>query len=179
MFENTVATWKRSSRRSRAHLKSKEERVKAWNPSEKSRILNGSSSFSHSCQKKIFFCEVLVIKFLGTDQKKKNLTTETKGRNCKTGKRSIPSSEKTYMCLSCNCQMHLTPECTALSTAAISGNKELGVNVMLLCNKCVENNERDNFIRGRALASVSEKLSTFDVGDKLKNMDKILTDLVD
>ena len=46
--------------------------------------------------------------------------------------------------------MHLTPECTALSIATISGIKELGVNVMVLCNKCVENNERDNFIRGRA-----------------------------
>ena len=101
------------------------------------------------------------------------------GRNCKTCKKSIPSSEKTYMCVSCNCNMHLTPECIALSTAAISGIKELGVNVMLLCNKCVENNESDNFIRGRALASVSEKLSTLDVGDKLKNMEKRLTDLVD
>ena len=50
---------------------------------------------------------------------------------------------------------------------------------MLLCNKCVENNERDVFIRGRALASVSEKLSTLDVGDKLKIMERRLTDLVD
>ena len=75
--------------------------------------------------------------------------------------------------------MHLTPECTALSTAAISGIKELVVKVMLLCNKCVENNERDNFIRGRALASVSEKLSTLDVGYELNDMEKRLTDLVD
>ena len=75
--------------------------------------------------------------------------------------------------------MHLTPECTPFSTAAISGIKELGVNVMLLCNKCVENNERHNFIPGRALASVSEKLSTLDVGDKLKNMEKRLTDIGD
>ena len=50
---------------------------------------------------------------------------------------------------------------------------------MLLCKKCVENNERGNFIRGRALASLSKKLSTLDVGDKLKNMEKRLTNLVD
>ena len=98
------------------------------------------------------------------------------GRNCKTCKKSIPSSEKTNVCVSCNCHMHFTPECTALKTAAISGIKELGVNVIILCNKCVENIERDNFKRGRALASVSEKLSTL---DKLKNMEKRLTDLVD
>ena len=38
-----------------------------------------------------------------------------------------------------------------------------------------------NFSRlkvGRALASVSEKLSTLDVGDKLKNMEKRLTYVV-
>ena len=31
LFEKMVATWKRSSRRSRSHLKSKEEGIKAWN----------------------------------------------------------------------------------------------------------------------------------------------------
>ena len=75
--------------------------------------------------------------------------------------------------------MHLTTECTALSPAAINGMIELGMNAMLLCNTCVENNERDNFIRGRAPASVSEKLESLDVGEKLKNMEKRLTDLVD
>ena len=75
--------------------------------------------------------------------------------------------------------MHLTTECTALSTAVISGIEESGVNVMLLCNKCAENNESDNFIRGRALASISKKLSTLNVIDKLKNIEKRLTDLVD
>ena len=50
---------------------------------------------------------------------------------------------------------------------------------MLLCNKCVENKESDNFIRGRALASISKKLSTLNVVDNLKNIEKRLTDLVD
>ena len=51
--------------------------------------------------------------------------------------------------------------------------------MILLSNNCNENNKRDSFIRGRAPASVSEKLSTIDVGDNLKNMEKILTDFVD
>ena len=50
--------------------------------------------------------------------------------------------------------MHLTPEGTALSPAAITGNKELSMNAMLLCNNCVEQNERDNFIRCRTLAKL-------------------------
>ena len=50
---------------------------------------------------------------------------------------------------------------------------------MLLCNKCVENFEPDNFKQGRAPGSVSEKLSTLDKGDMLKNMENRLTDLVD
>ena len=75
--------------------------------------------------------------------------------------------------------MHLTPECTALSPAAITGIKELGMNAMLLCNNCVEQNERDNFIRCRTLAKAAEKIDGLDVGEKLKNMERRLTDLVD
>ena len=45
---------------------------------------------------------------------------------------------------------------------------------MLLCNTCVENNEQANFS-----LSVSEKVEGLDVGEKLKNMEKRLTDSVD
>lgn len=83
--------------------------------------------------------------------------------------------------------MHLTTECTALSNVAINGIKELGLNVMLLCNDCLENNERDNFIRCRTIANVAEKvfanvadkIDNLDVGKKLKSMETRLTDLVD
>ena len=54
--------------------------------------------------------------------------------------------------------MNLTPECTALSNVAINGIKELGVKAMLLCNSCVEINERDNFIRCRSMANLNEKI---------------------
>ena len=60
-------------------------------------------------------------------------------------------------------------------TVGISGIKEFGLNVMLLCNICAESIERDNFMRGRELASASEKISTFDMGDKLKNVENKLT----
>ena len=74
--------------------------------------------------------------------------------------------------------MHLTTECTAITPAAVNRIKELGMNAMLLCNTCGVNNERDNFIRGRALASLSEKLESLDVGEKLKNTENQLTFLV-
>ena len=100
------------------------------------------------------------------------------GRNCKTCKRGITAQEKTYFRVSCNTHTHLTTECTAHSPAAMNGITELGKNAMLLFTTCAENKERDNFIRGRALASVSEKLESLDIGEKLKNMEKRLTDLV-
>ena len=53
------------------------------------------------------------------------------------------------------------------------------MNAMLLCNKFVEQNERDNFIRCRTLPKVAEKIDSLDVGEKMKNMEKRLTDLVD
>ena len=101
------------------------------------------------------------------------------GKNCKTCKRVVNANEKSYTCVACNCNMNLTPECTALSPAAITGIKELGMNAVQLCNNCVEQNERDNFIRCRALAKVAEKVDSLDVGEKLKIMERRLTDLVD
>ena len=68
--------------------------------------------------------------------------------------------------------MHLIPECSAMCAEAIIGIKQLGKNVKILCNKFVENIERDNFILGISLPIVSEKLSTLDVGDKLINIEK-------
>ena len=138
----------------------------------KSKTSNKSCSLSPSCQLVRSRTEYVPW------HRPKKPTTEFMGRICKTCNKSIPSGEETYMCVSFNCHRHLTSECTALSTAAISGIKKWRVNRMLLCNKCVEKIEGDNFIRGRALASISEKLSTLDVVDKLKNMEKRLTDPV-
>ena len=91
-------------------------------------------------------------------------------KNCKTCKKCIPIKERAYSCVSCNSQMHMTPECTALLPTAKDGLKETGLNAMLLCNASVENNERDNFIRCRTLANANEIIENLDVGAKLKNM---------
>ena len=101
------------------------------------------------------------------------------GKNCNSCKKAVNAIEKSYTCVACNCNMHLTSECTALSSDAITGIKEFGMNAMLLCNNCVERNERDNFIRCRTLAKVAEKIDNLDVGGKLKKMETRLTDLVD
>ena len=55
--------------------------------------------------------------------------------------------------------MHLEPTCTGLSNVAINEIKELGRNSMLLCNVCIENNERDNFIRNRTVNNLEEKIN--------------------
>ena len=79
------------------------------------------------------------------------------GKNCNTCKKAVNANEKSYSCVACNCNMHLTPERTALSPDAITGIKELGMNAKLLCKNSVERNERDNFVRCRTLAKVAEK----------------------
>ena len=53
--------------------------------------------------------------------------------------------------------MHLEPTCTGLSNVAINGIKELGRCAMLLCNVCIENNKRDNFIRNKTVNNLEEK----------------------
>ena len=46
--------------------------------------------------------------------------------------------------------LHMTTEIILLSQIAVAGIRELGVNCMLCCNTCVENNEREGVIRCRA-----------------------------
>ena len=53
--------------------------------------------------------------------------------------------------------------CSFYLFLAITGIKELGMNSMLLCNNCVEENEIDNFIRCRSLAQVAEKIDSLDL----------------
>ena len=74
--------------------------------------------------------------------------------------------------------MYLTPECTALSPTATIGLKKKGLNALLLCNACVENNERDNFIRCRTLSNAKEMIENLDVGGKLKNKKMRFTNLI-
>ena len=77
--------------------------------------------------------------------------------------------------------MHLEGTCTGLTNTAINGIKDLGLNAMLLCNTCVTNNERDNFIKCRTMMQINEKNEKESEGiqARLKNMEKKLTALVD
>ena len=90
------------------------------------------------------------------------------GKTCNTCKKLVGAKEPVYACVACNCALHLDT-CTGLSTVAINGIKELGANAMLICNTCFEKNERDKFIKGRAL--VDEQSSKVDINGKLKSME--------
>ena len=90
-------------------------------------------------------------------------------RKSKTCKNNIAASEKTYCCVGCKQHMHLTTECTALSNVAINGIKELDNNCM--CNTCLDNRERDVFIRCRAQTEVESVISDLIIDEKLSNLE--------
>ena len=77
--------------------------------------------------------------------------------------------------------MHLESTCTGLTNTAINGIKDLGLNAMLLCDTCVTNNERDNFIKCRTMMQMNEKIEKESEGiqARLENMEKRLAALVD
>ena len=98
------------------------------------------------------------------------------GKTCKTCKKPVGTKEPDYACVACNCVLHLDT-CTGLSTDAINGIKELGANAMLICNTCLGKNERDKFIKGRAL--VDEQSSKVDIDGKLKSMETRINNMVE
>ena len=55
--------------------------------------------------------------------------------------------------------MHLEPTCRGLSNVAINGIKEFRRNAILLCNVCIENNERGNFFRNRTVNNLDKKIN--------------------
>ena len=76
----------------------------------------------------------------------------------KPGKSPFLVVKRQKLVLTCKCHLHHTLECTALLNAAISGIKKLGVNVMLLFNKCIENNERDKLMEQNASEFLGETI---------------------
>ena len=77
--------------------------------------------------------------------------------------------------------MNLEGTCTGLTNTAINGIKDLGLNAMLLCDTCVTNNERENFIKCRTMMQINEKIEKESEGiqARLKRMEKRLMALVD
>ena len=88
-------------------------------------------------------------------------------------------NEKTYQCLGCNCFMHLEPSCIGLSNVALNGMKELGLSCMLLCNTCIEYNERDNIIKSWTIHKANEQVEAFKIENKLELLEVKLTSLID
>ena len=95
-------------------------------------------------------------------------------KNCKTCEKSIKARDRCFSCVSCNAQMQLEGTCTGLTNTIINGIKDLGLNAMLLCDTCVTNNERDNFINCRTMMQINEKIEKKSEGiqARLENMEK-------
>ena len=100
-------------------------------------------------------------------------------RNCKTCKKNINTSDKTYHCVACDCHIHLTPVCTGLTQVAVNGIAELGKNAMLLCIKCEEKNERETFIRCRTSGKPEEKHEQFNFEAKMEQLKTSLTEIIE
>ena len=75
--------------------------------------------------------------------------------------------------------MHLEPSCTGLSNVALNGIKELGLSCMLLCNTCIENNERDNIIKSWTIHKANEQVEALKIENKLESLEVKLTSLID
>ena len=100
-------------------------------------------------------------------------------RNCNTCKKNINPSDKTYHCVACDCHLHLTRVCTGLTQVAVNGIAELGMNAMLLCNKCEEKNECETFIRCRTSDKLEEQFEQFNFEAKMEQLRTSLTKLIE
>ena len=171
-----VPTWKRSSRRRKAHLKSKEEKIKAWNQSEKVKQFK-QVMFPMPQMSAMNFCEVLLIMFLGSLAQTKQYQLRLWDEIVKPAKTPFLSVKRLTCALLVTAtrffpQMHRSFNCSH------QWHQRIGSERNAIVQQMCETNEQDNFIRSRALASVSKDPATLDVGDKLKNTEKGLTDLV-
>ena len=75
---------------------------------------------------------------------------------CKQYKQLMGQSEAVFRCLSCCCEMHLN-ECAGLSKNLFKAIQELGSNILLLCNECVEVGRQDAIVEGEASPRWEEK----------------------
>ena len=89
-------------------------------------------------------------------------------------------SEAVFRCLSCCCVMHLN-ECAGLSKNLVKAIQELGSNILLLCNECVEAGRRDAIVEREASTRWEEKNEAkFDfVKSQLSEIKETMADLKD
>ena len=68
--------------------------------------------------------------------------------------------------------MHFEQSCSGLTQVALNGLKEAGQPAMLLCVKCLTNNERDNFIKSKAKSKAESFVpTTNEINDVLKQIE--------
>ena len=74
---------------------------------------------------------------------------------CKECKTVLGKSEAAFRCLSCGCVMHLV-QCAGLSKNQVKAIQELGNNILLLCNHCVDAGRRDVIVERQASSRKEE-----------------------
>ena len=77
--------------------------------------------------------------------------------------------------------MHFEASCTGLAQVAVNGLKEAVQQATLLCVKCLNNNERDNFIKCPTIDKMNEKIETEMqyINKKLQTIEERITAFVD
>ena len=76
---------------------------------------------------------------LAKSESEQNAGTGAKCRTCW----ASTNKDKVYECVGCGDKMHLTKACTGMSVGVIEAIEEISSNLMLLCNECVKNNQRE------------------------------------
>ena len=91
---------------------------------------------------------------------------------CKTCSLPISNKSAVFNCVSCGDSMHLTPKCSGMSEKAIYGLQEIRQNVLLICNDCVQNNQRD-----RVLDNLASSRESPDVAEIAKSFDEVKSEI--
>ena len=78
-------------------------------------------------------------------------------KRCKTCSKPINKRDAVYNCVSCGESMHMTTNCTDLKENAINVLKQLNKNFLLLCNRCVGNNQKDAIINTKHANESTQK----------------------
>ena len=87
-------------------------------------------------------------------------------KRCKTCSKPINKRYAVYNCVSCGESMRMTTNCTDLEENAINVLKQLNKNVLLLCNRCVGNNQKDAIINTKHANESTQKIQTTEEGIK-------------
>ena len=99
-------------------------------------------------------------------------------RNCSTCKTGIKMADDVFLCVCCGKVMHLSVQCTGIPEDAIAGIQLISLNVLLLCNYCVERNRRDVILNDLASNRSSDASALlFDtVVERVNVIEKIVTE---